>query len=183
MLDGGAGNDTLGTEPPRVTRARAVYTQLQQLEVDHQAVMAETQATAEDQRLKDSESYHSSMATIADAFGGKILKAYKAYAAAEAEVNATRALLQTFADPTLTFATKFAAVAAMAKATAGLVSSLGGGSRGRGGSSGATAAASTPANANITIYGDTMKTSSVKDLIDQLNSGFKQGYKLNLVTA
>jgi hypothetical protein len=95
------------------------------------------------------------------------------------------------ADPRLGFFAKFAAVASITAAGLGMVnaikgggggSSAGGSSRGYTPSSASQAQAASPATANVTIVGNTVSSTSVKDLIDQLNGAFKQGYKLNLVT-
>lgn len=162
---------------------------IEKLEAEHQARLSGIRDGSNSDALANSASFFNSLATITQAGGEKANKAYRAFAAAEALINAYRAASQTLAIPGLNFYQKFAQYASVLSAGLGLVSALKGGGGSSGGSAGGGSsvgsspsgvAAQVPARATITVNG-LMDAGGFKTLTDQLNAEFRQGYILDIV--
>jgi hypothetical protein len=118
----------------------------------------------------------------------KAAKALKAFAAAEALINAYRAASQTLADPTLPFYAKFAAMASVLAQGMSLVNSIksvsssGGGARSAGQGGGASDAASATYY-NVSLQGEgPVSMGSVRDLIGMINDEIDNGAVIRGIT-
>ena len=99
---------------------------LERLEVEHQERMRGIQDVSQSGNLANAETFFGAMATLTAAGGQKMVKAQRAFAAAEALINTLRAQAAVLATPGLTVFGRFAAYASIGAAGMGLVSALGG---------------------------------------------------------
>lgn len=133
---------------------------IERLEREHQDRLRGIRDESNGGALAQAETFLGGMATLFEAGGNRMVKAQRAVAAAEALINTLRAQAQVLADPKLSFWQKFPAVAAVAKAGAGIVKALGGNSGGAassgasaGGAAGNTATEAAQAPLQVTMRG------------------------------
>ena len=152
-----------------------------------QAAVQASMAAVNGGILGDTANLFNGLATITQAGGEKANRAYRAFAAGEALINAYRAASQALATPGITIFGKFAAYASVLAAGMNLVSAIKGGGSGGGsarapsGSSASAAPASTPLEVRLTGFGpdDLISGSMVSSLLDRLSAeAGDRGYRI-----
>jgi hypothetical protein len=162
-----------------------------QAKEDHERKLAEIEAKFQRQRLGDVGDFFGSMAAIASAGGGKMVKAAAVFSAAQGLINSYTAYTEVLKDPSFVgrpFA-RFAAAGAVLASGLKMVSAIRGvGSSGGGGGAGAGAAAAQPATAPAAPLdvrltgisaGDLFSGAQLSGLLDRLSAeAGDRGYKL-----
>lgn len=158
---------------------------MEQAQREHQEKMTEIDVWRYGTALDKTGAFMGAMANALQGGNDKMLKAQRIFGAAEALINSWRAYTQTLADPKLPFFAKFAAAASVLSAGMNAVSAIksgsdkaGGGKAGKGGSSTQSAAPLPVQNVNIQWMGGDSGYNSVSQLVDALNWGAKNGYRV-----
>lgn len=133
--------------------------------------------------------YFNDLGSVMQSGNDKVLRIAKAFAAAEALINAYRAATQALADPTVPFWGKAAAYAQVLAAGLGAVNAIkgvnagGGGGGASGVASGGGAGSRFSQSAVIQLMGSesaTYSKSQVRDLINQINEAVEGGARIRL---
>jgi hypothetical protein len=160
-----------------------------QAKEDHERKLAEIEAKFQRQRLGDVGDFFGSMAAIASAGGGKMVKAAAVFSAAQGLINSYTAYTEVLKDPSFVgrpFA-RFAAAGAVLASGLKMVSAIRGvGSSGGGGGAGAAAAQpatapAAPLDVRLTgiSAGDLFSGAQLSGLLDRLSAeAGDRGYKL-----
>jgi hypothetical protein len=115
------------------------HSAIERLEQEHQQRLLGIQGDGQGDSLQQTAGFFGALASAVQQGGAKSNKAFQAFAAAEALINAWRAGVQVLADPKLSFWAKVPAALSIVGAGMGMVKAItggGGGGGGRGGSSG-----------------------------------------------
>ena len=192
-------------EDMRITSVDELYALREQAEAEHQLRMtgivdAESRKRAEAERRAMSMTVDSLVKGLGQAFNAisssnkKRFEQAKAFAKAEASLNAFRAIQQVWADEQLPFYAKIAATAVTALQTAANISAINATQFGGGTTPSAAgtptvngapvAAASAPQGPQraifVTLQGETQSTSSVRELLTMINDTIGDGGQLVL---
>lgn len=115
---------------------------IERLEQEHMDRLREIRDMGEGSMLSNTETFFGAMAELTAAGGGKMVKAARVFAAAEALINTYRAQAKVLADPTLGFFGSMAAYASIGAAGLRVVSAIKGGGGGSSGGGVSSASAS-----------------------------------------
>lgn len=158
---------------------------IERLEQEHADRLRAIDLAKNDQRLGEAADFFGAMAGLAAQGGDKLVKVTRVFGAMEAFLNTKRAQAQVLADPTLGWWGKMAAYASIGAAGLGVVNAIRGGGGGGGSSGGGATATPQAAAAAPTINRDmyvnisgTLGRESTRELIEQINEGLKDGYRL-----
>jgi hypothetical protein len=164
---------------------------MQDAQAQHADAMAQIDAYRYGSTLDKTGAFLGDMASALAKGNDQMLQASKAFAAAEALVNAWRAYSQALADPTIPTLGKIAAAASVLSAGIGAVNAItsvgssGTGATTAGASTAATTTAAAPAtSSNVAIQltgGDMFSRDQVVDLINAINEAVEDGATVRLV--
>jgi len=164
---------------------------MQDAQAQHADAMAQIDAYRYGSTLDKTSAFLGDMASALAKGNDQMLQASKAFAAAEALVNAWRAYSQALADPTIPTLGKVAAAASMLAAGIGAVNAItsvgssGTGATTAGASTAATTTAAAPSTSSAVAIqltgGDMFSRDQVVDLINAINEAVEDGATVRLV--